>query len=110
MNTGVEACETALKFARRWGYEVKKIPANHAESVFALKNFWGRTITACGSSEDPDRHLNFGPYPPGIHLVEYNNIHALKKIFKEKKNICSFMIEPIQGEGGVIIPSDTYMQ
>lgn len=74
MNTGCEGTETAIKFARRWSYEVKKVPSNEARVIFALGNYWGRSIAASGSSEDPSRHLNFGPYNMNFDLVEYNNI------------------------------------
>ncbi len=78
MNTGVESGETAVKFARRWGYEKKGIPHNQAHIIFAIHNFWGRTIAACGSSEDPDRYHNFGPFDLNFHLVEYNNLEVLE--------------------------------
>lgn len=79
MNTGCEGVESAVKFARRWAYQVKGVPSNEARIIFALGNFWGRSIAACGSSEDPGRHHDFGPYNLNFDLVEYNDIEALKK-------------------------------
>ena len=109
MNTGVEAGETALKISRKWGYEKKNIPKNKCIHLFATNNFWGRTISAASSSNDKKCYKNFGPYTPGMELVEYNNSAALEKKLKSNKNIASFMIEPIQGEAGVIIPNENYM-
>lgn len=109
MNTGVEACETAIKLARLWGYKTKMIPHNKAEHVFPINNFWGRSIAACSSSTDESCYNNFGPFLPGIHFVEYNNIQHLERVFKDNPNICSYMMEPIQGEAGIIIPDDTYI-
>jgi ornithine--oxo-acid transaminase len=79
MNTGCEGVESAVKFSRRWAYEVKKVPHNEARVIFALGNFWGRSIAACGSSEDPGRHYNFGPFGLNFDLVKYNDIEAMKK-------------------------------
>ena len=110
MNSGVEACETAVKLARRWGYRVKKIPNDQAKIVYMTGNFWGRSITACGTSEDPLRNKDFGPYDNGSYLVEYNNFEALKKIIESDPNICAVMLEPIQGEAGFIIPEKQYIQ
>lgn len=110
MNSGVEAGETAIKFARRWAYEKKGVPDNRAWVLFAFKNFWGRTISACGSSEDPDRYHHFGPYDLNFKLIEYNNLETLEYNLKNNKNIAAYMLEPIQGEGGVVIPSDTYLK
>ena len=109
MNSGVEGGETALKLARRWGYRVKKIPENQAKVVFMKNNFWGRTITACGSSDDPSRFLDFGPYDNGTYLVEYDNIPELEKLLESDPNICAVMAEPIQGEAGFIIPANDYL-
>ncbi len=109
MNTGVDAGETAIKLARLWGYKTKKIPHNKAEHVFPINNFWGRSIAACSSSTDKSCYNNFGPFLPGIHFVEYNNIPRLERLFKNNPNICSYMMEPIQGEAGIIIPDDTYI-
>jgi len=110
MNSGVEAGESAVKFARRWGYKVKKIEENQAEVVFFSGNFWGRTIAACGSSDDKSRTSNFGPYGGlGFHIVPYNNIQKLEEILQQRPNICAIMLEPIQGEAGIIIPQEDYL-
>ena len=106
---GVEAPELMFKLARRWGYERKKIPNNQAIIVGAKGNFHGRTMTAISLSDDPDSQNNFGPFVPGIELVPFNDIEALENIFKEKGNhIAAFLVEPIQGEAGVIVPDDDY--
>ncbi len=106
---GVEAPELMFKLARRWGYEIKKIPNNQAIIVGAKGNFHGRTMTAISMSDDPDSQNNFGPFVPGIELVPFNDIEALENIFKEKGNhIAAFLVEPIQGEAGVIVPDDDY--
>lgn len=110
MNTGVEACETAIKLARLWGYRNKKIKENKAEIVVSKNNFWGRTITACSSSNDPLCYKNFGPFTPGFHIVDYNDINQLEKIFKYNPNIAGFMTEPIQGEAGIIVPDKDYLK
>ena len=109
MNTGVEACETAIKLARLWGYKVKKIRKNMAAIVVAKNNFWGRTITACSTSTDPLCYNNFGPYTGGFMHVNYNNIEQIEYLFQKSPYICAFMIEPIQGEAGVIIPDKNYL-
>jgi len=111
MNTGVEACESAVKIARRWGYEIKKIPDNEAMIVFAENNFWGRSIAAVSASTDPDSYSNYGPYTPNFEKIEYNNINALENFLsKNHKNTAAFMMEPIQGEAGVIIPDAGYLR
>lgn len=110
MNTGVEAGETALKLVRKWGYEKKGIPKDEAIIVFCENNFWGRTISACSSSSDPLCRNGFGPFLKGIKLIPYNDIHALESVFKSNRNISGFMVEPIQGEAGVIIPQDGYLK
>jgi ornithine--oxo-acid transaminase len=105
MNGGVESGETAIKFARRWGYNVKKVPEDKAEIVFPTGNFWGRTIAACGSSDDLLRYRKFGPFGGlGFSLVEYDNVKALEEKFISNPNIVAYFTEPIQGERGVIIP------
>ncbi len=109
MNTGVEGGETAIKLARRWGYEKKKIGENKATIIFAEGNFWGRTLAAISSSTDPSSYHNFGPFMPGFELVPYNDTIALEKAFQDK-NVCAFMVEPIQGEAGVVIPDEGYLQ
>jgi ornithine--oxo-acid transaminase len=110
MNTGVEAGETALKLARRWGYDVKGVPRNRATMLFAHGNFWGRTLAAVSSSDDPDSFSGFGPLLPGFRKVPYNDLAALEAAFKADPNIVGFMVEPIQGEAGVVVPSDGYLR
>ncbi len=109
MNTGVEGGETAIKLARRWGYDVKKIPANTARVVFAEGNFWGRTIAAISSSTDPGSRNGFGPFVPNFDLVPYNDLVALEASLS-RPDVCAFMFEPIQGEAGVIVPSHGYLR
>ena len=109
MNTGVEGGETAVKLARKWGYTVKGIPSNQAKVIFASGNFWGRTIAAISTSQDEDSYADFGPFVPGFEIVEYNNIQALEQAFQDP-NVAAFMVEPIQGEAGVIMPSDDYLK
>lgn len=109
MNTGVEGGETALKLARRWGYNVKGITENRAKIIFAEGNFWGRTLSAISSSTDPSSYRGFGPYMPGFHLVPYNNIPELEKALQDP-DVAGFMIEPIQGEAGVVVPDEGYLK
>lgn len=110
MNTGVEGGETAIKLARRWAYDVKGVPANQARVLFASNNFWGRTLAAVSSSSDPTAYTGFGPYMPGFSMVKYDNLDELEAEFiKDGKNIAAFMVEPIQGEAGVVLPADGYM-
>lgn len=109
MNTGVEAGETALKLARRWAYDVKGVPVNSAKMVYAKGNFWGRTISAVSSSNDPSSYSGFGPFLPGIELVEYNDLKALENAIKDP-NTAAFMVEPIQGEAGVVVPDEGYLK
>jgi ornithine--oxo-acid transaminase len=109
MNTGVEGGETAIKLARRWGYTVKGVEQNKAKVIFAEGNFWGRTLAAVSSSTDPSCYTNFGPFMPGFEIVPYNDTIALEKAFQDK-NVCAFMVEPIQGESGVVIPDEGYLQ
>lgn len=108
MNTGVEAAETAVKLARRWGYVNKGIPENKAVILFAENNFWGRTLAAISSSSDPLSYKNFGPYMPGFQLVAYNNIALLEKAL-QNPDVAAFMVEPIQGEAGVVVPDEGYL-
>ncbi len=108
MNTGVEGGETALKLARRWAYEVKGVKENEAKIVFAEGNFWGRTLAAISSSSDPSSYKGFGPYMPGYLKVPYNNLEALESVLKDK-NVAAFMVEPIQGEAGVVVPDKGYL-
>ncbi|MCX6212098.1 MAG: ornithine--oxo-acid transaminase [Bacteroidetes bacterium] len=109
MNTGVEGGETAIKLARRWGYNVKGIAENKAKVIFAEGNFWGRTLAAISSSTDPSSFKGFGPYMPGFGLVPYNDLVALEEALKDKE-VAAFMVEPIQGEAGVVIPDDGYLK
>lgn len=109
MNTGVEGGETALKLARKWGYQVKGIPANKAKIIFVEGNFWGRTLAAVSSSTDPKAFEGFGPYMPGFEIIPYNDLEALRKACSDP-NVAGFMFEPIQGEAGVIVPNKGYLQ
>ena len=108
MNTGVEGGETAVKLARKWGYEVKKIPKDSAKIVFVEGNFWGRTLGAISSSTDPSSTNGFGPFMPGYEIIPYNDLEALKNSLKDP-NVAAFMVEPIQGEAGVIVPDENYL-
>lgn len=108
MNTGVEGGETACKLARRWGYDVKMIPENQARIIFAEGNFWGRTLSAVSSSTDPSSYARFGPFMPGFDLVPYDDLSALEQKLKDP-NVCAFMVEPIQGEAGIIVPQNGYL-
>jgi ornithine--oxo-acid transaminase len=110
MNTGVEGGETAIKLARRWGYKVKGIAENQAEILFVEGNFWGRTMAAISSSNDPSSYLGFGPFMPGFKLIPYNNLEALEQAFASNSNIAAFMFEPIQGEAGVVVPDEGYLK
>jgi ornithine--oxo-acid transaminase len=109
MNTGVEGGETAIKLARRWGYAVKGIPENQAKVIFAEGNFWGRTLAAISSSTDPSSYNGFGPFMPGFGLVPYNDLAALETALQDP-NVAAYMVEPIQGEAGVVIPTDGYLK
>ena len=108
MNTGVEGGETAVKLARKWGYEVKKIPKDSAKIVFVEGNFWGRTLGAISSSTDPTSTNGFGPFMPGYEIIPYNDLEALKNSLKDP-NVAAFMVEPIQGEAGVVVPNENYL-
>lgn len=109
MNTGVEGGETAVKLARKWAYEVKGVVKNKAKIIFVTGNFWGRTLAAISSSNDPSSTTNFGPFMPGYEIIPYNDIDALKKSLKDP-NVAAFMVEPIQGEAGVVVPDDSYLK
>ncbi len=109
MNTGVEGGETALKLARRWAYDVKGVEKNKAKVVFAKGNFWGRTLAAISSSNDPNSFEGFGPFLSGFELIEYNNLNSLEEAIKDP-NTAAFMVEPIQGEAGVIVPDNNYLK
>ena len=108
MNTGVEGGETANKIARKWGYEVKGIEENKAKIIFVNGNFWGRTLAAISTSDDPLSYKGFGPYMPGYETIPYNDLVALEQSFQDK-NVCAFMVEPIQGEAGVVVPDEGYL-
>jgi ornithine--oxo-acid transaminase len=109
MNTGVEGGETALKLCRKWAYKVKGIPENKAKILFAENNFWGRTLAAVSSSTDPSAYEDYGPYLPGFEIVKYNDLSALEKAL-EDPNVAGFMVEPIQGEAGVMVPDEGYLK
>ncbi len=109
MNTGAEAVETALKLARKWGYEKKGIPANKASIVVCQNNFHGRTISIISASNDPVATENFGPFTPGIVSIRYNDINALSEVLKDE-NVAAFLVEPIQGEAGVYVPDGNYIK
>ena len=109
MNTGVEGGETALKLTRKWAYTVKGIPANQAKVIFVTGNFWGRTLAAISSSTDPSSTEGFGPFLPGYEIIPYNDLEALKHALQDP-NVAGFMVEPIQGEAGVVVPDDGYLR
>lgn len=109
MNTGVEGGETALKLCRKWAYKVKGITENKAKILFAENNFWGRTLAAVSSSTDPSAYSDYGPYLPGFEIVKYNDLTALEAAL-EDPNVAGFMVEPIQGEAGVMVPNEGYLK
>ena len=109
MNTGVEGGETSNKLARKWGYLKKGIPENKARIIFAKGNFWGRTLAAISSSDDPLSYKDFGPFMPGYDLIPYNDLNALENELKDP-NVAAFMVEPIQGEAGVVVPDKGYLE
>ena len=109
MNTGVEGGETAVKLARKWGYEVKKVANDSAKIIFVEGNFWGRTLGAISSSTDPSSTNGFGPFMPGYEIIPYNDIESLKDSLNDQ-NVVAFMVEPIQGEAGVVVPDDDYLK
>ncbi|MEM1137621.1 MAG: ornithine--oxo-acid transaminase [Bacteroidota bacterium] len=109
MNTGVEGGETAIKLCRKWAYQIKKLPENSAKILFANGNFWGRTLAAVSSSDDPESYGEYGPYMPGFELIPYNDLEALEKALQEN-NVAGFMVEPIQGEAGVVVPDEGYLK
>ena len=108
MNTGVEAVETAIKLCRKWAYEVKGIPEGKAKIITCEGNFHGRTSTVISFSSDPQSTKNFGPFMPGFEIIPYNNLDALEAALTEK-NVAGFLVEPIQGEAGVLVPDDNYL-
>ncbi|PAA80489.1 hypothetical protein BOX15_Mlig004784g2, partial [Macrostomum lignano] len=109
MNTGVEACDSAVKFARRWAYTVKGVPENRAKVIFASDNFWGRSLGAISASTDPSSFKNFGPFMPGFEIIPYDDLPALEKALQDP-NVAAFMVEPIQGEAGVVVPKDGFLR
>ena len=109
MNTGVEAVETALKLARKWGYTNKKIEENKATVLVCTQNFHGRTINVISFSSDESSRTGFGPFVAGYTAIPFNNIHALADALKDK-NVCAFLVEPIQGEAGVVVPDTGYLK
>lgn len=109
MNTGAEAVETALKLCRKWAYEVKGIDENKAEIIVCKNNFHGRTTTIISFSNDEVARKNFGPFTKGFIKIEYDNLHALEEVLKNNKNVAGFLVEPIQGEAGVYVPSEGYL-
>ncbi|KAI6231751.1 Ornithine--oxo-acid aminotransferase [Aphelenchoides besseyi] len=109
MNTGVECCETAVKLARRWAYEVKGVAENEARVVFAHGNFWGRSIAAVSASTDPESFSGFGPFVPNFDSIPFDDVGALEEAIS-KPNVAAFMLEPVQGEAGVIVPNDGYLK
>ena len=108
MNTGAEGVETAIKIARKWGYEKKGVAEEEATIIVCENNFHGRTTTIISFSNDPDARKNFGPYTKGFIKIEYNNIDSLDEALKQK-NVVGFLVEPIQGEAGVVVPDDDYL-
>ena len=108
MNTGVEGVETAIKLCRRWAYEVKRVKENEAVIIVCEGNFHGRTTTAISFSSDPQARKNFGPYMPGFISIPFNDLKALEKALQQK-NVAGFLVEPIQGEAGVVVPNDDYL-
>lgn len=109
MNTGVEAVESAMKLCRKWAYLVKGVPQDQAKIVFANGNFHGRTISVITASVDPSAKNDFGPFMPGIINVPYNDIDALEAAFEQDSHIAGFVVEPIQGEAGVVVPDEDYL-
>jgi ornithine--oxo-acid transaminase len=108
MNTGAEAVETAIKLARKWGYEKKGVAENQAQIIVCEQNFHGRTTTIVSFSSDPDANTNFGPFTPGFIKIPYNDLNALEEALKQP-NVIGFLVEPIQGEAGVYVPNDGYL-
>lgn len=109
MNTGVEGGETAIKLCRKWAYLKKGIQHDRAKVLFAQNNFWGRTLAAISTSNDPDARDDFGPYMPGFEVIAYNDLDALEKAVADP-DVAGFMVEPIQGEAGVVVPHEGYLR
>ena len=110
MNTGVEAVETAIKLCRKWAYEIKRVPGNSARIICCEGNFNGRTTGVISFSTDPSAREGFGPFMPGYVIIPYNDIQALEQALETDKNIAGFMLEPIQGEAGVVVPDEGYLK
>jgi ornithine--oxo-acid transaminase len=108
MNTGAEAVETAIKAARKWAYTVKGVASDKAEIITCTGNFHGRTVAIIAMSDEPQYQEGFGPFPPGFRIVEYGNIDALRDTINE--NTAAFIVEPIQGEGGIVVPPEGYLK
>lgn len=108
MNTGVEGVETAIKLARRWGYVVKGIEDQKAKIIVCAENFHGRTSTVISFSTDPSSYAKFGPYMPGFKVIPYNDLAALQEALQDK-DVCAFLVEPIQGEAGVVVPDEGFL-
>jgi ornithine--oxo-acid transaminase len=109
MNSGVEAVETAMKLCRKWAYQVKGVAENKAKIVFASGNFHGRTLSVVSASTDPSSRRGFGPFIEGIEIVPYNDVEALRALLQRDPNVAGFIVEPIQGEAGVVVPSNDYL-
>jgi ornithine--oxo-acid transaminase len=109
MNTGVEGVETAIKLARKWAYKVKGVPENQAKVIFADGNFHGRTLSIISASTDPEAKNEFGPYMPGFEVIPYDDTSALE-IALQDPNVAAYLVEPIQGEAGVIVPEEGYLR
>jgi ornithine--oxo-acid transaminase len=109
MNSGAEGGETALKLTRKWAYKVKGIAQDQAKTVYASGNFWGRTIAAISSSTDPSSYSDYGPLLQGYEIIPYNDLEALAEVLKDP-NVAGFMVEPIQGEAGVVVPDEGYLK
>ncbi len=109
MNSGAEGGETALKLTRKWAYKVKGVPQDQAKTVYAAGNFWGRTIAAISSSTDPSSYSDYGPLLQGYEIIPYNDLAALEEVLKDP-NVAGFMVEPIQGEAGVVVPDEGYLR
>ncbi len=109
MNSGVEAVESAMKLCRKWAYRVKGVPTDQAKIVFAAGNFHGRTISVISASDDETATKDFGPFVSGIVQVPYNDVEAFQELLERDKNIAGFIVEPIQGEAGVVVPDSDYL-
>lgn len=111
MNSGAEAVETAIKLARKWAYEVKGVQGNNAKIIVCENNFHGRTTTIVSFSNDPDAHSNYGPFTPGFIRIPYDDLDALQKVLEEEaENVAGFLVEPIQGEAGVYVPTEGFLK